>query len=78
MRAITWTPTSIAIGERVDGQALALVITDYGEESTIPMSRASAHRIGSELVAAAALTPDELTDLEELDRLAREHSEQLH
>lgn len=67
MREISWRPVSIAVGERVDGQAVALVMRDIGEETTIPLTRGDAHRIGVELVAAASLSELELQELAELD-----------
>lgn len=67
MKEISWKPATIAVAERVDGQAVALVIRDIGEETTIPMTRSDAHRIGSELIAAAALSGLELQELAELD-----------
>lgn len=64
MKEITWTPDNIAVGERVDG-LLVMVMVEPLEQTTIPMTRTDAHRIGSELVKAAALTPEEIAKLEE-------------
>lgn len=63
MREIIWTPDNIAVGERVDG-LLVLVMVEPLEQTTITLARSDAHRIGSELVKAAALTADELAALE--------------
>lgn len=63
MRETTWTPASIAIGERAD-RMLALVIGEPWEITSVPLARSDAHRIGSELVKAAALTPEEIAQLE--------------
>jgi hypothetical protein len=64
MKETTWTPSSIAIGERAD-KTLALVLADPIELTSIPLHRRDAHRLGTELVKAAALTPEEITNLEQ-------------
>lgn len=63
MKEIVWTPDNIAVGERIDG-LLVMVVVEPLDQTTIPMARTDAHRIGSELVKAAALTPDEIAALE--------------
>lgn len=63
MKETTWTPASIAVGERAD-RMLALVLAEPIEVTSIPLARSDAHRIGSALVDAAALTPDEIARLE--------------
>lgn len=62
MKETLWTPAHIAIGERAD-KMLALVLGEPTEITSIPMTRSGAHRIGSELVKAAALTPEEIVAL---------------
>jgi len=78
VREISWKPATIAVAERVDGQACALVIRDIGEETTIPMTRSDAHRIGAELIAAAALTQFELEELASLDAAYDARTDHLH
>lgn len=63
MKEVLWTPATIAIGERAD-KMLALVLAEPIEITSIPLARNDAHRIGTELVAAAALTPEEISRLE--------------
>lgn len=63
MKQITWQPDSIGVGERAD-HLLVLLLHDPDETTTILLGRVDAHRIGSELVEAAALSPAELAALE--------------
>lgn len=62
MKHITWTPDRLGVGERAD-HLLVLLLHDHGDTTQIPLDRLDAHRIGTELVAAAALSAAELASL---------------
>jgi hypothetical protein len=66
MKETVWTPSSIAIAERAD-HLLALMLADPGELVSVPLGRTVAHRIGRELIAAAALEPAEIARMHEAD-----------